>query len=97
MIAMNRNERSVYSVFSDRIEAYSVIELTEIHGLGGVGQKTYVASGRVTDIGGHGVGGVKIIFSGGYVGTTVTDSEGRWKAYSLTIGAIRSHLQRLQA
>lgn len=65
--------------------------------LGGVGQKTYVASGRVTDIGGHGVGGVKIIFSGGYVGTTVTDSEGRWKAYSLTIGAIRSHLQRLQA
>ena len=31
MIAMNRNERSVYSVFSDRIEAYSVIELTEIH------------------------------------------------------------------
>jgi transposase-like protein len=31
LIAMNRNERSVYSVFSDRIEAYSVIELTEIH------------------------------------------------------------------
>ena len=31
MIAMNRNERSVYSVFTDRIEAYSVIELTEIH------------------------------------------------------------------
>lgn len=31
LIAMNRNERSVYSVFTDRIEAYSVIELTEIH------------------------------------------------------------------
>jgi len=36
LIAMNRNERSVYSVFSDRIEAYSVIELTEIHGSRGV-------------------------------------------------------------
>ncbi len=31
MIAMDRIERSIHNVISDRIEAYSVIELTEIH------------------------------------------------------------------
>ncbi|MGI6642260.1 MAG: hypothetical protein ACOX48_12355 [Limnochordia bacterium] len=33
MIAMDRIERSIHNVISDRIEAYSVIELTEIHEL----------------------------------------------------------------
>jgi hypothetical protein len=34
VIAMDRIERSIHNVISDRIEAYSVIELTEIHGWG---------------------------------------------------------------
>ena len=38
MIAMDRIERSIHNVISDRIEAYSVIELTEIHDLNTVYQ-----------------------------------------------------------
>lgn len=69
-----------------------------IYGCSGQGDLSdifYVAAGRVVDVEGNGVEGIRISFSGNYV-SVVTDAEGRWRKENLkktvTVTPVQEHV-----